>query len=196
MKPTASTVQTARCGFVSVLLLGLFNVGCSESGRVRITESPGEAATQTSEQESVRRREAVIEAVREASRLVEQALSHTNQATNQGPIDIFAVLTEAGFEPHETTDYANHLPIPPGATGQIGRFQLESDTVVVARITYQNENFAAPHLVLARERATSLSERVIVDGASIIQVHGTSDEATNIAAEVLEQKVSRRSQND
>ncbi len=170
---------------------------CSESGRVPTPDNPPEAlAAHEANQQAAQEREATGEAVREAGRLFLETLALTNSTTNQGPIDIFVVMAEAGFQPDDSGDYANHLPIPPGATGQIAHFRLETDTVVVARITYQNENFAEPHRVLAQERAASLSERVLVDGASIIQIRGTSDGVTEAVAAVLEQKVSRRSQND
>jgi hypothetical protein len=88
-------------------------------------------------------------------------------------VDIFEVMGRAGFERAVEDDLADYLPLPPRASGQVGRFVRAGEPVSVTRITYVETLSANRHEDWFQERRAILTgahERVVRYGPTVIHI--------------------------
>ena len=175
--------QRLRFVFSIAIAASLVSPGCE--GTQRRPTGPEEPSTTSSE---VATGEPSTEQNHRGPAIVDEAMtqaqSEITAAGNSGRTwvetafpDIFSVMEEAGFEPVESGDLADYLPLPPAARGQVGQLSSAGETVVVARVSYLSEEFAAPHAALLQERLTLLpgtNERLVHWGPTVIHIKADS----------------------
>lgn len=168
-KPTAR-----RFVWPSMLVfLALTSIGCNDGSQRRSTATEESAPRSAAVGPDSLERDARQELLTRARRAVGNAWEGGRNWADAVHPDIFQVLVEAGFQRADEVDRADYLPLPPGAAGQVGHFSAGSETVIVARVTYLSEEFAAPHAALIRERMSLLSsanERLVHLGPTVIHI--------------------------